>query len=386
VRIATALLAIGVWSAVATAASADDRLVPHRVRPGETLTSIARSFGTSVDAIRGANPALDDTDVTEGTIVEVPPNPQWIRHIVARGDTLFALARLYQTSVDEIVAASALEGTGLEVGQVLVIPRTVDVAGAPPTSTGATVSETVPPPAATSAASQSGPPPAASRTVPPPASTSAVSGTVPPPAPASAASLRSAPSADARAVAMLPAPSVLEPRWMEVRLKDGRRAWALTASMIVSSPQPATPERIIEIARRFTGAPYRWGGETPNGADCSGFIEEVFRLGGYTLPRTADVQFQATQAVTTEQMAPGDLVFFTTYEPGPSHVGIYVGDGHFIHASSSRGVTESRLDERYYATRFLGARRIQAWPVPPPPLSAPGPLPTEQEPATPPSP
>ena len=131
--------------------------------------------------------------------------------------------------------------------------------------------------------------------------------------------------------------------------------------MIVETGTPASPQRVVEIARQFKGVPYRWGGETPNGADCSGFVEEVFRLGGHHLPRTADVQFQATQAVTDDQMRAGDLVFFTTYEPGPSHVGIYIGEGRFIHASSSKGVTESRLDEEYYAKRYLGARRLAEW-------------------------
>jgi len=129
---------------------------------------------------------------------------------------------------------------------------------------------------------------------------------------------------------------------------------------------------VLEVARMMLGAPYVWGGESPNGADCSGFVQEVYRLAGHRLPRLADAQFEATAEVPAEEAQPGDLVFFTTYLPGPSHVGIYLGDGRFVHASSSRGVTESSLDERYYHERYLGAHRPLAW------LAAPAPTPTPE--------
>src|SRR5262249_45618114 len=104
-----------------------------------------------------------------------------------------------------------------------------------------------------------------------------------------------------------------------------------------------------------------WGGETPNGADCSGFVQEVFQLAGYRLPRMADAQFQESLPVNQDEARPADLVFFTTSEPGPSHVGIYLGQGRFLHASSSQGVSEARLDDEYFSSRFLGVRRIRAW-------------------------
>lgn len=116
--------------------------------------------------------------------------------------------------------------------------------------------------------------------------------------------------------------------------------------------------RILATAKRHQGVPYLWGGTTPNGFDCSGFTQYVFGLNGISLPRTADVQFGVGQPVTRSQLQPGDLVFFSTYEPGPSHNGIYLGDGKFISASSSRGIAIDRLDSSYWGPRYIGARRV----------------------------
>ncbi len=116
--------------------------------------------------------------------------------------------------------------------------------------------------------------------------------------------------------------------------------------------------RILMTAKRQQGVPYLWGGTTPYGFDCSGFTQYVFGLNGISLPRTADVQFDVGLPVTRSQLQPGDLVFFTTYEPGPSHNGIYLGDGRFISATSSRGVAIDRLNSSYWGPRYIGARRV----------------------------
>ncbi|MCE7871265.1 peptidoglycan endopeptidase [bacterium CPR1] len=155
--------------------------------------------------------------------------------------------------------------------------------------------------------------------------------------------------------------------WVEVTLTDGRKAWAPVESMLAPAGRPLTPPELVSLARRLIGTPYRWGGVSPNGVDCSGFVQEVFRLGGYGLRRTADLQFADCCEIPREQMQMGDLLFFSTYEPGPSHVGICTGPGLFLHASSSRGVVESSLEESYFAERFLGVRRIHEWHSPPPP-------------------
>lgn len=120
----------------------------------------------------------------------------------------------------------------------------------------------------------------------------------------------------------------------------------------------AALRRIIQTGLRLTGVPYVFGGTSPSGFDCSGFVRYVFSSAGITLPRTADAQFDAGQPVSLSKLQPGDLVFYSTYAEGASHDGIYLGDGKFLHASSSRGVVVDRMDSSYWTARYYGARRI----------------------------
>lgn len=118
-------------------------------------------------------------------------------------------------------------------------------------------------------------------------------------------------------------------------------------------------QELTKSALRFLGTPYVFGGTSTSGFDCSGYVQHVFAMLGVSLPRTADAQYYAGHA-TKGGLRPGDLVFFQTYEPGPSHVGIYLGNGEFAHASSSRGVMVSHLRDSYWASRYLGAKRLLA--------------------------
>lgn len=111
--------------------------------------------------------------------------------------------------------------------------------------------------------------------------------------------------------------------------------------------------RLVGTAVSLQGVPYVFGGTSPYGFDCSGFVQYVFRVAGLNLPRMADEQYYATKR--TKMPKEGDLVFFETYTSGVSHVGIYVGGNRFVHASSSRGVIISSLDEDYWANRYVGA-------------------------------
>jgi cell wall-associated NlpC family hydrolase len=113
---------------------------------------------------------------------------------------------------------------------------------------------------------------------------------------------------------------------------------------------------IIEVAHTFIGTPYVWGGQSPGGFDCSGFIQYVYQTQNIVIPRTVSETWNFAQSV--ESPSVGDLVFFETYKPGPSHIGIYLGDGKFIHAGSSNGVEISELQTSYWEQRYLGAKRI----------------------------
>jgi peptidoglycan endopeptidase LytE len=105
--------------------------------------------------------------------------------------------------------------------------------------------------------------------------------------------------------------------------------------------------------------PYRFGGTTLWGLDCSGFVQKTFSFLKLDLPRSAREQFREGEKVAKADLIAGDLVFFRTYAKYPSHVGIYLGDNRFIHASSrDRKVTIDSLDEPYYKEHFLGAKRL----------------------------
>ncbi|MGH7729587.1 MAG: C40 family peptidase [Vulcanimicrobiaceae bacterium] len=112
---------------------------------------------------------------------------------------------------------------------------------------------------------------------------------------------------------------------------------------------------VIAQALALIGAPYVFGGASPNGFDCSGFVQYVYARAGIAVPRTADVQFAEGRPIAGDPR-PGDLVFFQTYDYGASHVGIYLGQGRFVQAIGS-DVHVSTFDSEYFRSRYLGARR-----------------------------
>jgi cell wall-associated NlpC family hydrolase len=127
------------------------------------------------------------------------------------------------------------------------------------------------------------------------------------------------------------------------------------------APVPAESDRqeIVHYAKTFLGTPYRDGGTTRNGLDCSGLVMTVYDEFDIRLPRTSLDQSRVGSDIALARMKPGDLVFFKTSRAPVSHVGIYIGSGRFIHASTSaRSVRIDDMDSAYFRPRFVTARRL----------------------------
>lgn len=124
---------------------------------------------------------------------------------------------------------------------------------------------------------------------------------------------------------------------------------------------------LVKVAKSFMGAPYKYGGESVRGLDCSAFVKKIYDIFDVQLPRSAREQFMVGHKITKDELAVGDLVFFKTkrYVKYPTHVGIYIGDGNFIHSSSAHcklGVKIDALSSDFYSKTFAGATRVKKSP------------------------
>lgn len=243
-------------------------------------------------------------------------------HVVRKGDTLGKIARAHRVSVAKIQEANGLEGTRLSVGTKLVLPGGKAHSKPRKARAGKGRGEAV------NAATSAEEPP---------------SGTWKPPTEAELAELARAPKA-----ADTPLPAV-------VASLDAAPPEATEAPKADDSVK----DRLLRVARRMLEVPYRYGGTTLWGLDCSGFVQKAFAFLNLELPRSARAQFREGITISKEELSAGDLVFFRTRAKYASHVGIYLGDNRFIHASGhDRKVTIDSLDAPYYMKHYLGARRL----------------------------
>jgi hypothetical protein len=149
-------------------------------------------------------------------------------------------------------------------------------------------------------------------------------------------------------------------RWVQVRLPDRRLAWVQRGDLLFD-PAAADAGRLIELARRFEGLPYLWGGTSTFGFDCSGFTQMLYRQLGIPIPRDSGPQarWEGMSPVAREELEAGDLLFFGASPEEVNHTGMYIGGGEFIHATTHlRPVVQvSRLDDPHWSALLVGCRR-----------------------------
>lgn len=370
--IALFLLAAARPAAAGPAATADT----HVVSPGENLYRIALRYGVTVEALANANGLNDPTRIRPGQVLRIPkagtrtqstkkkaaakpaaPARTFsYRYTVSRGDTLYAIARRFGTTVEVLKRANGLGSDLIRPGQRLLIPGVkVSVRVPPP---GPTIKVKVPVEAADSQTASG-----------PAAAAVAVGDTVTIQRPLR---VRRGPGTYFTTLALVAPQTQLQVTaesngWYELQLPGGGAGWVRQEELgqaPVSRPnetgRTATGDLIVREAMQYLGTRYVWGGVSSGGVDCSGFVYVVFSAFSPNLLRMASYDyFRMGVPVGQAELQPGDLVFFTTYAPGASHVGIYLGDRKFIAAASStRQVTISSLDEAYYTARYVGARRL----------------------------
>ncbi|HZL97365.1 MAG TPA: NlpC/P60 family protein [Terriglobales bacterium] len=254
-------------------------------------------------------------------------------HVVRKGDTLGKIARAHHASVAKIKAANGLDGTRLPVGTKLVIPGGKAHPKLRKGSEGkgkrATVRKSTP---------AGEPSPGTQLSLVDPQGTTL-----------------------SNEAWKLPNEAGLTELAKVTKMAD-----ATSPAYAAAADAPEVPkagdsitDRLLRVAHGMLAVPYRFGGTTLWGLDCSGFVQKTFAFLNLDLPRSAREQFREGAKVAKADLSPGDLVFFRTYAKYPSHVGIYLGDNRFVHASSrERKVTVDSLDAPYYVKRYIGAKRL----------------------------
>ncbi len=315
--------------ALSVEVSADQR---YKVKKGDTLYKIAGNYGVSVKEIKIAN-GLKGSGIHPGDLIVVPTKTSvktknnkdkinkadivkktdkksnnLITHKVKKGDTLYRISKKYGISVREVKKINNLSGSFVKVGQRLKVP-------------GGQVDDEVPFIVDDSAADVEI------------AAVNEVSNDV-----------------EAAVASQEEGVEPLTENFAEDRTE-------------IASNEPTWFSRIVDTATEYMGVPYRFGGTTLAGIDCSAYVQMIYRYFSIELPRTAREQFKAGVKVSKKELMIGDLIFFRTYAKFPSHVGIYIGGGKMIHASSrEKKVTVTNINEPYYVKRYIGAVRLPETP------------------------
>ena len=337
--------------------------VTHTVKKGETLRTVARDHQVTLSDLKTAN-GLSKNKARPGTKLIIPEkaaktsaqskakatnkgpakdgtaNAENVSHVVKKGETTKKIARRYSLTESELREMNHLTSGKVKAGQTLIVKK------AEPTTHTVKKGDTL-----AKIARKYKTTPDQLREINALESDSL--------RPGQQILLAMAPKQTSENIsAAEPTPEVATYTIMGPSAKI-EAVRVLSDSDDIS--QMSMTDRLILFAKKMLHLPYRFGGNGPMGIDCSGYVQKVYSFAGIELPRSAREQFRVGETIDREELSIGDLVFFRTYASFPSHVGIYLGNNLFIHASSkSKKVTIDSLEAPYYFRRFIGAKRVIA--------------------------
>jgi peptidoglycan DL-endopeptidase LytE len=281
----------------------------YKVQNGDTLYSISKKFGVSVSAIKNAN-HLQKARIKPNQILNISSKKISSKHsakvqskpiyyTVKRGDTLSRIAQKTHQPMKQIMALNHINNKSLRVGQKLILAKSKAVSEDEDISVSETAEED-----------------------------------------------------DA-------APDMINENDQEKTIDVSNDEPERKGELLGRWSSPDEVQLFVKVATGFIGAPYRFGGSSLKGIDCSSFVQKIYRIFDITLPRNAREQSKVGINISRENLTQGDLVFFHT-KRSLGHVGIYIGNNEFVHASSrSKGVRIDSLDTPYYQKRFQRAVRVK---------------------------
>lgn len=282
----------------------------YKVQRGDTLSAIAGKTGVTPRALQAANRLKGDRLKADQTLIipspKIKKNAKSARsslqrgevYVVQQGETLSGIARKTGVSIAGLREINHFQGSALSIGQKLSLKKP-ESATQPPLPAGETEDDP-------------------------------------------------------------------ETEWADDDLDAPDDSWAEieelkkeNAALLGKWSNPDEPKLLVKAAMGFLGAPYRFGGFSAKGIDCSGLVKKIYQLFDIDLPRTANEQSRVGMRVARSDLSEGDLLFFNTRRTG-GHVGIYIGNNEFVHAASrKRGVRVDSLDKPYFKKRFIRAMRLK---------------------------
>ncbi len=315
----------------------------YTVRKGDTLTGIAKKFNVKTTTLKKYN-KLSSSRLDIGDKIRVPDSSLTvtksgdIQYKVVKGDSLLKIANNFNVTVRSLKSANGLNSNNIHVGDKLIIPPTSTIRS---TKSGTKVAKS---------------------------SKKSKNATINNYRVRGGDTLSSIARKHNSTVTKIKQTNNLMGNsiYSGQKLKIPSKLYASTSKKSTKkkktfSNESELKDELINVAKKYLGAPYKFGGtSTRTGIDCSAYVNKVFKSFDVNLPRTARGIYKKGDHVSKSKLQKGDLVFFRTYAKFPSHVGRYMGDGTFIHASSAKKkVIITNFQGKYYQKRYIGAKRIK---------------------------